>query len=91
MRFPPFGADEKQLHENEPIGGILYVSAFSPSCHIVRHNKVGQRNRGSKRKLVHVKRPIETILLLLIGVSLILGLTLMAVASNLLIKLTNDI
>ena len=85
--FPPFEAEEKQFREHEPTGEIAYVSAFSSSCQIVRQGKVGQRSQRTKRRLILVKRPIETIILLFTGVSLLLGLTLMAMALKLLIKL----
>jgi hypothetical protein len=91
MCFPPFEAEGKQFGEHEPTGEIAYVSAFPTSCQIVRHGKIGQKSRGSKTRPIPVKRPIESIILLFVGVSLLLGLTLMAMALKLLIQLKDCI
>lgn len=86
MCFPPFEAEEKQFREHEPTDEIAYASAFSTSGQIVRHSKIGQQSRGSKRP-ISVRRPIESIILLFLGVSLLVGLTLMTMALKLLLQL----
>jgi hypothetical protein len=91
MYFPPFEPEGKQFGEHEPTGEIAYVSAFPTSCQIIRHCKVGHRSQRSKRRLILVKRSIETIILIFSGVSLLLESTLMAMASELLIRLKDHI
>ena len=78
-------------HTGCPVNLVGTLSAFPTSCQIVRHGNIGQKSRGSKMRLIPVKRIIESIILLFAGVSLLLGLALVAMALKLLIQLKDRI
>jgi hypothetical protein len=78
--------DDKQLLEVKPTCGLEYVSAFPASYQSVGDDRVAQQNARCKKNVIRVRRPIEAILLLLTGMSLLLGITLIVVASKLLIE-----
>jgi hypothetical protein len=67
--------------------GLEYESAFPSPRQTFRHAKLSDRNQSIRRNMINIKRPVETILLTLVGISLLLGLTLSVATVKLLLKL----
>lgn len=68
-----------QTCEAESVCGFKYESAFPTRRKNVRCKKTVNPKKGSRTKKFIVERPVETILLTLVGLSLLLGAVLIAV------------
>jgi hypothetical protein len=71
--------------EDKPTCGLEYESAFPYPRQTFRHAKLSGWNQNSRRNMIYIKRPVETILLTLVGMSLLLGLILSVATVRLLL------
>lgn len=62
-----------QKFEDDTSCGLGYESAFLSSCPASQDNDALVRGRKSIKSIFCIKRPVETILVSLVGVSLVLG------------------
>jgi hypothetical protein len=76
-----------QTCEDESVCGLRYESAFPSRPQNVRRKKTFNPKRGSRKKTFKIGRPVETVLVTFVGLSLLLGVILIAAILKLFIAL----
>lgn len=67
-----------QTCEDQSVCGLRYESAFPSRPLNLRHKKTLYPKKGNRKTTFYIGRPVETVLVMFVGLALLLGVILIA-------------